>query len=85
MGFGATVIISFVKEDSRDGKPYLTITMEDVVISNYSVGGNSGVDGKVVETLSVNFAKVEFLARSDADLSKSDRAELQMKNAPSAA
>jgi len=39
---------------------YLTITMEDILISSYSTGGSGGED-RLTENLSLNFSKVKVL------------------------
>lgn len=54
----ATLICHKAGDDGKALK-YLTIKMEDVIISSYSTGG-SGAEGALTENFSLNFAKVEF-------------------------
>jgi type VI secretion system secreted protein Hcp len=42
------------------GSPYLTITLKDVLISSYQVGGHGGGGELPQESLSLNFTKIEF-------------------------
>jgi type VI secretion system secreted protein Hcp len=39
-------------------KPYLTITLSDVLVSSYQEGNGGG--GKPTESISLNFTKIEF-------------------------
>jgi type VI secretion system secreted protein Hcp len=38
--------------------PYLTITLKNVLVSSYQLGGSGG--GKATESLSLNFTKIEY-------------------------
>ena len=44
---------------------YLTITMEDVLITSYSTGGSGGED-RLTENVSLNFAKVKMAYKEQA-------------------
>jgi type VI secretion system secreted protein Hcp len=55
-GEGVKVIIDFVKTDNKKLETYLSFTLEDVLISGYSV--SSGGD-RPTESLSLNFTKIE--------------------------
>jgi type VI secretion system secreted protein Hcp len=55
-GEGVKVIIDFVKTDNKKLETYLSYTLEDVLISGYSV--SSGGD-RPSESLSLNFTKIE--------------------------
>jgi type VI secretion system secreted protein Hcp len=45
---------------------YLTITMEDILISSYSTGGSGGED-RLTENLSLNFSKVKVLYKEQSE------------------
>ncbi len=49
-----------VRNDSRNPKDYYVITMEDVLVSSYQVGGSSGTDPKEQVSLSFGKVKVEY-------------------------
>jgi type VI secretion system secreted protein Hcp len=55
-GEGVKVVIDIVKTDSKKLEPYLTFTLEDVLISGYSI--SSGGD-RPTESISLNFTKIE--------------------------
>ncbi len=50
------VTIDFV--DESGSVPYLSVELENVMISSYSVGGNGG--DRPTESLSINFTKVTY-------------------------
>jgi type VI secretion system secreted protein Hcp len=56
-GEGQKVVIDFVKTDKGKLEVYMTYTLEDCMISGYSL--SSGGD-RPSESLSLNFTKVEF-------------------------
>jgi len=56
-GEGQKVVIDFCKTDAGTLEIYMQYTLEDCLISNYSV--SSGGD-RPTESLSLNFTKVEF-------------------------
>jgi len=57
-GKGKKIIIDFVKDD---GTPYLSIELENVLISSFSISGSGGSDrSKAMEALSLNFTKISF-------------------------
>jgi type VI secretion system secreted protein Hcp len=58
-GDAQTVTLKFTRTDTSGsgGNDYLTVKMEDVILSGYSV--SSGGD-MPTESLSLNYAKVEF-------------------------
>lgn len=63
-GKGKKVTIDFVK--SADcGAPYLSIELENTLISNFSISGHGG-DGhnKPMESLSLNFTKISFSTKA---------------------
>lgn len=56
-GEGKKVVVDFCKTDKGNLEVYMTITMENTLISGYST--SSGGD-RPMESLSLNFTKVEF-------------------------
>jgi type VI secretion system secreted protein Hcp len=48
-----------VRKAGKTQQPYVTITMEEVMITSVSTGGSGGED-RLTENLSLNFAKVKF-------------------------
>ena len=62
----ATVIVGRNAAES-DGKimPFITYTLNNVVLSNVSVSGGAG--GKPVETLSLNFTKIKWELTAQKD------------------
>jgi type VI secretion system secreted protein Hcp len=62
----ATIIVGRNASES-DGKimPFITYTLNNVVLSNVSVSGGSG--GKPVETLSLNFTKIKWELTAQKD------------------
>jgi type VI secretion system secreted protein Hcp len=61
----ATVIVG--RNAESDGKimPFITYTLNNVVLSNVSVSGGAG--GKPVETLSLNFTKIKWELTTQKD------------------
>jgi type VI secretion system secreted protein Hcp len=61
-GKGKKVVIDFVKTDKGKPEVYLTITLTDVLVSSYNVGGHGGSGPKnlPMESLTLNYAKVEY-------------------------
>jgi type VI secretion system secreted protein Hcp len=60
-GEGATVQIDFVRA-LPDGKPevYMSITLENTLVSSFSVSGSGGAGDKPMESLALNFTKVTY-------------------------
>jgi len=48
-----------VRKAGKTQEPYVTITMEEVIISSVSTGGSGGED-RLTENISLNFAKIKF-------------------------
>jgi type VI secretion system secreted protein Hcp len=58
-GEGKKVVIDFVK--TGETEPYLTITLENTLVANYSVSGHGGVGhSKPMESLTLNFTSVQW-------------------------
>jgi len=49
-----------VRKAGGDQQEFMTITFSDILVSSYSTGGSSGGDSVPTESISLNFAKVEF-------------------------
>lgn len=45
---------------SEKGPVYMRITMEDAIISSYQTGGSNGDQAAPMESISINYAKIEF-------------------------
>jgi len=58
-------VISVRKAGGRPDE-YYTITMSDVLVSSYQTGGSSG-DSRPMESLSLNFSKIEFDYKAKGD------------------
>jgi len=57
---------------------YLKITLEDCLITSYQVSGQSGGDQLPTESISFNYAKIDFsYVGSDPDLSDSFSYDLE--------
>ena len=54
-----TKAVLTVRKAGKTQQPYITITMEEVMITSVSTGGSGGED-RLTENLSLNFAKVKF-------------------------
>src|SRR5437879_3031654 len=55
-GEGKTIIIDFVKDDGKQLVPYLSLKLENALISSYSVSGHGGdTPRKAMESLALNF------------------------------
>lgn len=48
-----------VRKSGEGQKPYITITMEEVIVTSISTGGSGGED-RLTENVTLNFAKVTF-------------------------
>ncbi|MEM0907216.1 MAG: type VI secretion system tube protein Hcp [Pseudomonadota bacterium] len=59
---------------------YMKIKLTDVLISSYQTGGSSG-DDRIIESLSLNFAKVEYQYFTQAASGAADKDEKMMFNA----
>jgi type VI protein secretion system component Hcp len=55
-GKGRTVVITFVHE----GQAYLTVTLENTLISGFSIGGGHTGDPLPFASLSLNFSKITY-------------------------
>jgi type VI secretion system secreted protein Hcp len=54
-----TKAVLTVRKAGKTQQPYVTITMEEVIISSISTGGSGGED-RLTENMTLNFAKVKF-------------------------
>lgn len=63
-GEGKKVIIDFVA--GGESVPYLSIELENVIISSYSIGGHSGGSAIPMESLSLNFTKISYISKPTA-------------------
>lgn len=56
-----------VRKAGKDPLEYIKITLENVLVSSLSTGGASGGDDKLIENVSLNFAKfkVEYTTQAD--------------------
>jgi type VI secretion system secreted protein Hcp len=69
MGEGKKVKIDFCKTDNNVPVPYMTIELENTLISNYSISGSGGdSQSRPMESLSLNFTKITFKTGSVAQL-----------------
>jgi type VI secretion system secreted protein Hcp len=60
-GTGVQVTIDFTKADGADESIFMSITLQDTLISSYNVSGHGGdTTGKPMESLSLNFTKITF-------------------------
>ena len=58
-GKGVKVTIDFVEDDNE--APYMSIELENVLISSYSISGSGGdSNNRPIESLSLNFTKITF-------------------------
>ena len=48
-------------------EPFLTITMTDIVISSYQTGGSAADDTVPIDTVALNFAKIDFEYQQQTD------------------
>jgi type VI protein secretion system component Hcp len=63
-GKGKKVTIVFV---NNDGVPYLSIELENTLISGYSISGHGGDShDKPMESLSLNFTKITYSPKPTA-------------------
>jgi type VI secretion system secreted protein Hcp len=51
--------LTIVRTD-RESEDYFTITLTDVLVSAYRVGGSSASDPVPTDSISLNFSKIEF-------------------------
>lgn len=63
-GTGKKVTVDFVKGNIA---PYMSIEMEGVLISSYSVGGSGASQDKSSESLSLNYTKISYSTKETAD------------------
>lgn len=50
-----------VRKSGDQPVQYLKVTLSDILVSSFQVGGNSGGDSPPMEQISLNFAKVEMI------------------------
>lgn len=62
-GKGKKVIIAFCRSDTAQTE-YLRVEMENTLISSYSTGGGDSGHDRPIESLSLNFTKVEFISKN---------------------
>src|SRR6185503_12385495 len=58
-----SAILTARKAGAGTQQEYLTVTMEDVLVTSYQVGGSGGGDVVPTESLTLNFAKLEVIYR----------------------
>jgi type VI secretion system secreted protein Hcp len=58
-GEGKKVVIDFCRTEGDKVEKYLTITLENALISSYSISGHGG-SGTPMESLSLNYTKIEY-------------------------
>lgn len=64
-GGGKKVTIDFVKSDKDGLNSYMTIELENTLVSSYNISGHGGgVNDKPMESLSLNFTKITFSTQS---------------------
>lgn len=79
-GEGKKCVIDFCRTEGDKVEKYLTITLENTLISSYSISGHGG-SGTPMESLSLNFTKIEYamVNRDNKDKSGgSDRANFDV-------
>lgn len=57
-GTGKKVVIDFIQEG--ESAPYLSIELENTIISSFSLSGTNGSQSKPIESLSLNFTKLTY-------------------------
>ncbi|MBX7173742.1 MAG: type VI secretion system tube protein Hcp [Pyrinomonadaceae bacterium] len=73
-GTGKKVTIAFVK----DGTEYLTLELENVLISNYSVSGHGGdAHDRPIESFSFNFSKITYTTKPISKDEKKNEERIQ--------
>ncbi len=70
---GVTVLIDIVQTGAKSVQKYAQYTLEDCIVSSYSVGASAG--GAPTETISLSFAKII------GDLSHADKTHKNKQNA----
>jgi type VI secretion system secreted protein Hcp len=66
-GKGKKVTIDFVKTEKGKEVTYMSIELEDVLISNYSVSGHGGdAHGRPAESLSLSSTKITYSVKATA-------------------
>lgn len=53
----ADAVITFCRTDNNKDLPYLVITLEEVVVANYTISGGGGIPS---ESISLNFSTIKF-------------------------
>src|SRR5262249_33691826 len=60
-GEGKKVVIDFVADDSKNDVPYLSLELENTLISNYTVSGHGGfAHSGPMESMSLNTTKLTY-------------------------
>jgi type VI secretion system secreted protein Hcp len=59
-GTGKKVQIDFVKDGDKAEVPYMTIILENTMVSGFNVGHGGGVEKRPVESLSLNFTGISY-------------------------
>jgi type VI secretion system secreted protein Hcp len=77
-GTGKKVIIDFVKEGEIE--PYLSLTLEDTLISSYNVSGSGGGNKSApMESLSLNFTKISYTSKPTSTTADPQTTQEKMK------
>ncbi|WP_338763099.1 type VI secretion system tube protein Hcp [Massilia sp. METH4] len=58
-----------VRKAGEGQAPYITITMEEVIVTSISTGGSGGED-RLTENVTLNFAKVNFVYKAQDEKGK---------------
>ena len=64
-GMGQKVIIDFVATDSKNGVPYMSLELENVLITNHSISGHGGTSNSVpMETMTLSATKMTYSSKA---------------------
>ncbi len=65
-------VVLYARKSTGAGgqQEYVTITMEDALVSSYSVGGHNGGDSIPMDQISLNFAKIEYVYKPQDETGK---------------
>ena len=84
-GEGKKCVIDFCRSEANKIEKYLTITLDNTLISSYNISGHGGGDHTAPhESFSLNYTKIEYamVSRDDKDKSGgSDRANYDLSAA----
>jgi type VI protein secretion system component Hcp len=67
-----TVTIIFERDNGDQPKPYMELTLTDVLISTYMVSGSHGATSKPSDSLTLNFTKIEYKTTAYKENGKPD-------------